>query len=158
MKRSLLILVIVLLNCCVAVAQDINGFWKGSLTMVGCFPENNIELQINTRNGQLSGDSYHYQDINNYVKKKFLGRYDMGLKKLYVREGMVTTYHIPQRCVICVKDFDLVYSKKGNEETLSGNWSGIQLGNGRDCNGGAIVLTLSGPPGAREFLAALFDS
>jgi hypothetical protein len=25
-------------------------------------------------------------------------------------------------------------------------------------DGGAIVLTLSGPPGAREFLAALFDS
>ncbi|HSU28231.1 MAG TPA: hypothetical protein VLJ68_07610, partial [Chitinophagaceae bacterium] len=114
---------------------------KGSLSMRGCFPQNNIELQINAKNGELGGDSYHYQDVNNYVKKKFQGSFDIALKRLFVKEGIVTTYHIPQRCVICVKDFDLVYSKKGNEETLSGHWTGIQLGKGTDCDGGSIILT-----------------
>ena len=88
-----------------SVAQDISGYWKGTLSMRGCFPENNIELQINAKGNVVAGDSYHYQDIDNYVKKNFKGSFDRASKKLSVQEGIVTTYHIPQRCVICVKKF-----------------------------------------------------
>ena len=49
--------------------QDLNGFWKGTLSMRGCFSENNIELQIKIKDQNITGDSYHYMDINNYVKK-----------------------------------------------------------------------------------------
>ncbi|HET9745706.1 MAG TPA: hypothetical protein VFP97_08335 [Chitinophagaceae bacterium] len=124
-----------------SVAQDVSGYWKGTLSMRGCFPENNIELQINGKGEIVAGDSYHYQDIDNYVKKNFKGKFDKETKKLSVQEGIVTTYHIPQRCVICVKNFELVYSREGKVETLKGYWNGNVLGSAQSCDGGSIVLT-----------------
>lgn len=124
-----------------SVAQDISGYWKGTLSMRGCFPENNIELQINGKGEIVAGDSYHYQDIDNYVKKNFKGSFDKTTKKLSVQEGIVTTYHIPQRCVICVKNFELVYSREGKVETLKGYWNGNVLGSTQSCDGGSIILT-----------------
>lgn len=124
-----------------SAAQDVSGYWKGTLSMRGCFPENNIELQINGKGEIVSGDSYHYQDIDNYVKKNFKGSFNKSTKKLSVQEGIVTTYHIPQRCVICVKNFELVYSREGNVETLKGYWNGTVLGSFQSCDGGSIVLT-----------------
>ena len=121
--------------------QDISGYWKGTLSMRGCFPENNIELQINSKGNLVAGDSYHYQDIDNYVKKNFRGSFDRTSKRLTVQEGAVTTYHIPQRCVICVKNFDLIYSREGKVETLKGYWSGNVLNSTQSCDGGNIILT-----------------
>jgi len=124
-----------------SVAQDVGGYWKGTLSMRGCFPENNIELQINGKGQIVAGDSYHYQDIDNYVKKNFRGTFDRSTRKLSLQEGVVTTYHIPQRCVICVKNFDLTYSREGNIETLKGYWNGNVLGSAQSCDGGSIILT-----------------
>ena len=121
--------------------QDVSGYWKGKLSMRGCFPENNIELQINAKGNVLAGDSYHYQDIDNYVKKNFRGSFDRTSKTLNLQEGIVTTYHIPQRCVICVKNFQLVYYREGNVETLKGYWSGNVLNTLQSCDGGSIILT-----------------
>ena len=121
--------------------QDVSGYWKGTLNMRGCFPENNIELQINAKGNIVAGDSYHYQDIDNYVKKSFRGSYDRASKKLIVQEGTVTTYHIPQRCVICVKNFELTYYREGNKEMLKGYWSGNVLNTLQSCDGGSIILT-----------------
>jgi hypothetical protein len=123
------------------IGQDISGYWKGTLSMRGCFPENNIELQINSKGNLVAGDSYHYQDIDNYVKKNFRGSFDRATKKLTIQEGSVTTYHIPQRCVICVKNFDLTYSREGKVETLKGQWNGTVLGSLQSCDGGSIILT-----------------
>jgi hypothetical protein len=109
--------------------------------MRGCFPENNIELQIRMNGDAAMGDSYHYQDIDNYVKKNFTGRFNRETKKLTVQEGVVTTYHIPIRCVICVKLFDLVYSREGDIETLKGQWGGNVLNTVTTCGGGSIILT-----------------
>lgn len=130
-----------LVTCSRTQAQDLNGFWKGTLSMRGCFPENNIELQINMDDEMVLGDSYHYQDINNYVKKKMKGIYYPSFKRFILQEGLVTTYHIPNRCVICVKQFDLTYSKSGNVETLRGSWRGNILNSTISCEGGSIVLT-----------------
>ena len=109
--------------------------------MQGCFPNNNIELQITIKDGAATGNSYHYQDINNYVKKKFTGIYNSSERKLSLQEGMVTTYHIPRRCVICIKQFDLVYSREGNVEILQGLWGGNVLNTYTDCGVGPIKLT-----------------
>jgi hypothetical protein len=122
-------------------AQDLSGFWKGSFNMIGCFPNNNIELQITMKDGVANGDSYHYQDVDNYVKKKFSARYDVSQKKLVVQEGLVTTYHIPRRCVICIKQFSLVYSKVGNLEILRGLWTGNVLNMSSSCGTDSIILT-----------------
>lgn len=127
--------------CSVAHAQDLSGYWKGTLGMRGCFAENNIELQIRMNGNSATGDSYHFQDIDNYVKKTMTGTYDPAGKRVTLHEGTVSTYHIPYRCVICVKNLHLVYSKSGNVETLSGRWDGKILNSGADCGGGSIVLT-----------------
>lgn len=140
MKRVL----VIAMYCCfhaVAGAQDLNGFWKGTLSMRGCFPQNNIELQITMKDGLAQGDSYHYQDIDNYVKKNFSGIYNVSQKRLSIQEGFVTTHHIPFRCVICIKQFDLFYSKTGNVETLNGQWNGNVLNSTASCSGGSIILT-----------------
>ena len=51
------------------IAQDITGFWKGTLDMGnGCFAVNNIELQITIKGDSIYGNSYHYFDVENYVK------------------------------------------------------------------------------------------
>ena len=134
-------IVMVCCLCGTVRSQNLSGIWKGSLSMRGCFPQNNIELQIRMDGLSSSGDSYHYQDIDNYVKKNFTGQFDPEQKMLLVREGIVTTYHIPFRCVICVKEFNLYYSKNGNVETLHGEWSGNVLNTSTSCNGGSITLT-----------------
>lgn len=121
-------------------AQDLSGFWKGFFSMQGCFPNNNIELQLTIKDGIVTGDSYHYQDVNNYVKKKIRGVYDPVQKTITVQEGVVTTYHIPHRCVICIKKFELVYSREGDFEILRGKWGGNVLGSLTDCGIGPIKL------------------
>ena len=141
MKKSHFLVLLLFFCLENSFGQDLSGYWKGSLSMRGCFPENNIELQIDMKGNFASGDSYHYQDIDNYVKKKFRGNFDRATKKLTVREGIVSTYHIPQRCVICVKFFDLTYSREGNVETLRGNWNGNVLNSIQSCDGGSIILT-----------------
>ncbi len=140
MKKTGVILIF-LLAALMARSQNLNGFWKGTLNMRGCFPENNIELQISMRDGVANGDSYHYLDIDNYVKKKFNGRFNREEKRLRLQEGLVTTHKLPLRCVICVKVFDLVYSVEGNIEKLSGQWGGNVLNSATDCGIGDIVLT-----------------
>jgi hypothetical protein len=123
-------------------AQDLNGFWKGTLTLEGgCFSVNYIELQIHIDGDSVSGDSYHYLDINNYVKKKFKGAYNASLKSILIKENEVTTFKIPATCSVCVKNYDLVYSKKGDKEYLSGSWNGKVMNTDNNCQPGEITLS-----------------
>lgn len=133
-----------------ATAQDLDGFWKGQLGMQGCFPENNIELQLTISNGKVIGYSYHYLDVDNYVKKKLTGIYDAAQKMVVLQEGLVTTYHIPQRCVICIKKLELLYTREGDKETLSGQWGGHVQNSATDCGIGPIVLTRTRVSAFRE--------
>lgn len=123
-------------------AQNLNGFWKGTLSMSGgCFGVNNIELQLRINGDSVVGDSYHYENINYYVKKSLRGRFDKARKKLYLRETIVTTYHIPQVCKICIKNFELSYTRDGNLEVLDGSWNGKIMDTETDCSGGPITLS-----------------
>jgi hypothetical protein len=130
--------------CCLggfaSFAQNLNGYWKGFFSMQGCFPNNHIELQLTISDGIVSGDSYHYQDVDNYVKKKIKGIYDPATKKLIIQEGLVSTYHIPHRCVICIKKFELTYEREGEFEILRGKWGGNVLNSLTDCGIGPIKL------------------
>lgn len=124
-----------------AQAQNLSGFWKGTLTMTGgCFPTNHIELQISVSNGQVTGSSYHYLDIHNYVKKSFTGAYTPSDKKITVLEDIVTTFKIPPHCIVCIKNYTLVYSRNGNDETLTGVWDGKIMSSESPCQPGTIVL------------------
>lgn len=123
-------------------AQDVSGYWKGALNMPSsCFTINNIEIQINKKGNELYGNSYHYQDIDYYVKKNFRGLHTAGSKTITIQEGDITTFKIPERCIVCIKKYELVYSREGDKEILSGTWTGKIVGTQIECGTGPIVLS-----------------
>ncbi|HWJ28455.1 MAG TPA: hypothetical protein VNS32_18050, partial [Flavisolibacter sp.] len=112
--KAILTIITLVLTTPLLRAQDLNGFWKGTLSMSGgCFAVNNVELQLHIRGTTVFGDSYHYENVNYYVKKKISGVYDSTTKKLTLHEDYVTTFHIPQTCKICIKNFYLFYTRDG---------------------------------------------
>jgi hypothetical protein len=147
-----LLLFFLLLQTLLLSAQDVDGFWKGSLTFVGgCFAQNNLELQIKMVGDGIYGNSYHYMDVNNYIRKEASGYYDPETKKLVVQEGSVSGQQLVDRCSICVKRFQLTYRKEGNIEYLEGYWTGKLQGTNIDCGtGGTITLSRIKEPTFKE--------
>ena len=126
-----------------AGSQELNGIWKGTLTLSpgGCFTVYNLELQINIDDKQnISGVSYHYSDLQNYVKEEFDGSYDTRGMVLAINEIKILTYHVPPDCVPCIKKYALVYKKEDKIETLSGTMGGQMINNAGVCPPGTIVL------------------
>lgn len=146
MKKSLLLLL--LFFTLVATAQDVSGFWKGELTFVGgCFAKNNIELQLKLVGDGVYGSSYHYLDVNNFIRKDASGYYDAKNRKLVVQEGAVTDQKLVDRCQICIKKFQFLYRKEGDKEFLDGFWTGKLQGSNIDCGtGGTITLSRAVKP------------
>lgn len=150
--KTWLLFTLLVFQCFLASAQEVGGFWKGVLTFAGgCFAQNNIELQIKMVGDGLYGDSYHYMDVKNYIRKEISGFYDPETKKLVVQEGAVTEQELVDRCSICVKKFQLTYHKDGNTEYLDGYWTGKLQGTNLDCGtGGTITLSRIVNPTFRE--------
>jgi hypothetical protein len=141
------------------IGQNVTGFWKGTLDMNrGCFPVNNIELQISTNGDSVNGNSYHYLDVNYYVKKKFEGNYEASSKQIVLKERLVTTFKIPQECVVCIKKYNLTYSVTANQEFLKGNWTSIIVGNYVDCDSGPITLSRIKESAFREIPEIVVDT
>ena len=133
---------LLILFCSTLFAQNVEGFWKGTLSMRGgCFPINNIELQIHLTSEGAFGDSYHYLDIDNYVKKNFNGSWYPSSKKIVLQEGIVTTFKIAPNCSVCIKKYDLTYTRTGNLEQLVGGWTGKIMNTNVDCDAGTITLS-----------------
>lgn len=135
-----------------SIAQDVSGFWKGELTFVGgCFARNNIEIQLKSVGDGVYGSSYHYLDINNYIRKEASGYFDAKNRKLVVQEGAVTAQLLVDRCSICIKKFNLLYRKEGDKEFLDGYWTGKLQGTNIDCGtGGTITLSRTLEPVFKE--------
>lgn len=127
-----------------AHSQILDGIWKGTLTLSpgGCFTVYNLELQISIDQQQnISGVSYHYSDLQNYVKEEFDGHYVSVGKNLLINEIKVMTFHVPPDCIPCIKKYDLIYKKTDSLETLSGTMGGQMMNNAGICPPGTIVLT-----------------
>ncbi|RYY27727.1 MAG: hypothetical protein EOO04_09325, partial [Chitinophagaceae bacterium] len=124
-------------------SQDISGIWQGKLTQEpgGCFPEYYIELQIKKTNRDIEGVSYDYYDTTKFVKLNFTGTVEgSGRKTITIAEKKVITERIPEDCVPCMKTYNLVYSRRNNEESLSGRWVGEDMGTIAGCPPGNIFL------------------
>jgi hypothetical protein len=124
------------------IAEDLNGIWKGTLTQGpgGCYPQYFLELQINASNNLVTGRAYDYFDKERFVKMSFSGRYNAQTHRLVLIENKVLEVSIPVDCAACIKTYDLDYSKKGEEELLTGNWKGVITGKGHACPPGKILL------------------
>src|SRR5580765_8374946 len=86
-------------------AQEFNGTWRGKLTQNpgGCFPVYFIEMQIKVEGSKVTGTTYHFSDINNFVKENFEGVFDSRTKSFVINELGVLTFHVPPDCVPCKK-------------------------------------------------------
>lgn len=137
---------IVFLHCIIAEGQQvnpINGIWKGQLTQGpgGCFAVYNIELLINISGNKITGASFHYADITNYVKEEFEGSFDPQTARLAINELKVLTFKVPADCIPCIKQYRLNYTRVDQKEVLNGEWGGVTMNNGAHCPPGKIVLT-----------------
>ncbi len=126
-----------------ANAQTPEGIWKGSLTLGpgGCFPVYNLELHIKLKGTKVSGMSYHYSDISNYVKEEFEGTYDPSKKLLTINENKVITYHVPSDCTPCIKKYELDFTISEKVELLDGKMGGVMMNNKGECPPGRISLS-----------------
>jgi hypothetical protein len=123
-------------------AENLNGIWKGVLTQGtgGCYAQYFIEFQINFSNNTITGKAYDYYDTSKYVKLFFTGKYNPQTHRLVLIENKVLEYNIPIDCAPCIKTYDLIYEKKGEDEMLSGEWKGHIMDRHNACPPGKISL------------------
>ncbi|MEO6914862.1 MAG: hypothetical protein ABI151_03715 [Chitinophagaceae bacterium] len=142
MTKLFILVTLACVSPLLAFPQDISGFWKGTLQIgPSCFAVNNIELQIYIKGNSITGSSYHYLDVNNFVKKNFIGTYNAELRQIYLEEQEVTIYNIPSQCKICIKKYTLNYKRNQNKETLEGGWTGVLMNTLLNCESGVITLS-----------------
>ena len=136
---------LLLLFCCSLSlrGEDLSGIWKGTLTQGpgGCYAQYFLELQINAGENTITGKAYDYYDKAHYVKMSFTGRYNAQTHRLVLIENKILQAVIPVDCQACIKTYDLNYSKKGDEEQLSGDWKGIFSEKNIVCPPGKIWAT-----------------
>lgn len=132
-----------LLPVCMIGAQDLNGTWRGKLTQGpgGCFPVYFIEMQIKAEGSKITGSSYHFSDVNNFVKENFEGVYTVNEKSLSIVESGVITFHVPPDCVPCIKRYSLAYYNAKDSQSLKGDWGGRMMNSQLSCPPGKITLT-----------------
>jgi len=140
-RPILLILCGCIISCCLS-AEDLTGIWKGTLTQGpgGCYPRYFLELQIDVSGDQITGKAYDYYDKSHFVKMSFTGRYNARSHRLVLIEDKVLQADIPPDCAVCIKTYDLTYSKEGTEEVLRGDWKGILQDKHVMCPPGKILL------------------
>lgn len=123
-------------------AQEFNGTWRGKLTQNpgGCFPVYFIEMQLKVEGSHVTGTTYHFSDISNFVKENFEGTYDAKTKSFSINELGVLTFHVPPDCVPCIKNYSLDYSRAKDSQMLRGDWGGRMMNSQRTCPSGKIIL------------------
>jgi hypothetical protein len=122
--------------------QDVNGIWTGRLTQEpgGCYPEYFIEFHIRQNGSGLTGSSFDYYDSSKFVRLSFMGSMDPVSGNMKITETKVLQYKIPADCVPCLKTYSLKWSLQKDQETLSGDWTGSEMGTVKGCPPGRIVL------------------
>ncbi len=144
MQKILFTLLFITAASFAGYGQDLNGIWKGVLQQEsgGCFNQYNIELQVKfipTAN-TLSGIAYDFEDPATYVKMDFSGRYNSTTKRMVLIENNLLESKIPNGCFPCIKTYDLVWSKNGSEDVLTGSCKGREYGSANNCPGYKIEL------------------
>jgi hypothetical protein len=126
-----------------AQSQNLGGTWRGKLTQGpgGCFPIYFIEMQLKVDGLKVYGSSYHFSDVNNFVKENFEGVYDSKNKTVTIQETGPTTFHVPPDCIPCIKHYTLALSQAKDSQNLSGDWGGRMMNSQMACPPGKILLT-----------------
>jgi len=128
---------------CSARSQNLGGTWRGKLTQGpgGCFPVYFIEMQLKVDGLKVYGSSYHFSDVENFVKENFEGVYDSKTKSVTIQETGPTTFHVPPDCIPCIKHYSLALTQSKDSQNLEGDWGGRMMNSQIACPPGKIVLT-----------------
>jgi len=128
--------------------QDITGQWKGEFIDKSSISDNfgnnkcDYVLELELNKNKINGTSYTYFTSNGkkyYTICKIDGFLDKKRKYIEVIETERTKTNIPDNISNCLQVHKLTYFKKGNTETLDGNWTpSSQQGN---CGFGTTLLT-----------------
>ncbi|NOT52087.1 MAG: hypothetical protein HOP10_12515 [Chitinophagaceae bacterium] len=154
MKRSfyryLLAFLLVPLAPFISFSQDLTGIWKGYFVSDGG-DHYKLEFQISqsasfTANG-VTGVSYSYLDVRFYGKATMTGNCIKSSKKLRIREIRTVEVKSLMGGMTCIMNYDLAYSRSGDEEFLEGTYLGKNENPSKydssywgDCGGGKVFL------------------
>ena len=130
-------------------AQNFSGQWKGEFidksTSRGSFIGEKCDyvLELEVNGNSATGSSYTYFTENGkrfYTICKVEGTIDNKKKYIEIKETERIKTNIPLNITNCFQVHKLTYFKKGNEETMDGNWvpTPNQKGN---CGFGVTNLT-----------------
>ena len=129
-------------------SQNITGIWKGYFRTVSG-EHYKLEFQILNTNKAITttGVSYSYLDVRFYGKATMTGSYLKSSKKLRIREIRTVEVKSMMGGITCIMNYDLVYSRMGNEEFLEGTYLGRNEHPSKtdtsywgDCGDGIVVL------------------
>lgn len=146
MKKILTVAVVLMFINFKAIAQKLNGQWRGFFNSKGDIvltggdnTEYVLEIEINGT--AISGFSYTYfQDRKYYVICSLTGTYYKSTKTLKVTETAKVKGSTPPGWSDCLQTHILTYEKQGNEEEMKGIWK-TAPGQTGGCGSGTTTLT-----------------
>ncbi|MEJ6979564.1 hypothetical protein WG906_03835 [Pedobacter sp. P351] len=126
MGKNLLFFLLLLCLPCLSKAQNFKGLWHGYITAKGQLNQSLYALNVKSQEGNIiSGRAYLY---NNFLFVfygifDFIGTVDKGNVK--ITELALGEYQIPFNN-LCIKFANVNYSKKGEDEYLTGTWDNMK--------------------------------
>lgn len=128
-------------------AQNLTGIWRGYFISES---GEQYKLEFQVKQNQtlaVTGVSYSYLDVRFYGKATMTGNYSKTAKKMRIKEIKTVEVKSSSGGGTCIMNYDLTYSKSGNEEFLEGTYLGKQeIKSGEnpfkwgDCGNGVVYL------------------
>lgn len=148
-KNRLLLLLFICAFSFTSFSQGVTGIWRGYFIADNGY-HYRLEFQViqNNKSYAVSGVSYSWQDdIRFYGKATMTGNYMGSSKNFRIREIKTVEVKSYTGGGTCIMNYDLQYSRSGNEEFLEGTYLGKQeVKEGPnpfewgDCGGGKVFL------------------
>ncbi len=142
MVQTLRILALLMLavNC---LAQRVSGIWSGKIIRQNdtLYASQNLEIQMQQEGKKLTGVTYSFNDSTQYVRMRMQGTINKRKDELNINEFTRGGYfRLPKEFFPCVKNFELKYSRIGNDQYLVGVWDGWNAFSDSVCFPGQTLL------------------
>lgn len=108
-------------------AQRVSGIWSGKIIRQNdtLYAHQNLEIQIDQEGKRLMGITYSFNDSTQYVRMNMQGTINKKKDEVVINELIRGGYFkLPTHFYPCVKNFELKYSRIGNDQYLIGLWNG----------------------------------
>ena len=123
MKWICLIFSVFLCNISLA-QQDLNGYWKGTITQEagGYIPEYSLELVLVQKGNTITGRSYVYVD-SIYAEMNLSGKIHSNVI-MELKDDKILEHEELQGMEWCIKKYQLILKQRDSTLLLEGHWQG----------------------------------